>query len=107
MEKKGTTEGFPFDNQTLVFKILGKMFALTNVEGFESVNLKVNPEYGVELRDRYASILEAYHMNKVHWITVVMDGTVPDKLVKTLIDNSYDLVASGLTKSQKSTLSSK
>lgn len=107
MEKKGTTEGFPFDNQTLVFKILGKMFALTNVEGFESVNLKVNPEYGVELRDRYASILEAYHMNKVHWITVVMDGTVPDKLVKTLIDNSYDLVASGLTRSQKSTLSSK
>ena len=83
------------------------MFALTNVEGFESVNLKVNPEYGVELRDRYASILEAYHMNKVHWITVVMDGTVPDKLVKTLIDNSYDLVASGLTRSQKSTLSSK
>ncbi len=107
MEKKGTTEGFPFDNQTLVFKILGKMFALTNVEGFESVNLKVNPEYGVELRDRYASILEAYHMNKVHWITVVMDGTVPDKLVKTLIDGSYDLVASGLTRSQKSTLSSK
>ena len=107
MEKKGTTEGFPFDNQTLVFKILGKMFALTNVEGFESVNLKVNPEYGVELRDRYTSILEAYHMNKVHWITVVMDGTVPDKLVKTLIDNSYDLVASGLTRSQKSTLSSK
>lgn len=83
------------------------MFALTNVEGFESVNLKVNPEYGVELRDRYTSILEAYHMNKVHWITVVMDGTVPDKLVKTLIDNSYDLVASGLTRSQKSTLSSK
>ena len=107
MEKKGTTEGFPFDNQTLVFKVLGKMFALTNVEGFESVNLKVNPEYGVELRDRYTSILEAYHMNKVHWITVVMDGTVPDKLVKTLIDNSYDLVASGLTRSQKSTLSSK
>ena len=83
------------------------MFALTNVEGFESVNLKVNPEYGVELRNRYTSILEAYHMNKVHWITVVMDGTVPDKLVKTLIDNSYDLVASGLTRSQKSTLSSK
>ena len=107
MEKKGTTEGFPFDNQTLVFKILGKMFALTNVEGFESVNLKVNPEYGVELRDRYTSILEAYHMNKVHWITVVMDGTVPDRLVKALIDGSYDLVVSGLTKSQKSTLSSK
>ena len=107
MEKKGTTEGFPFDNQTLVFKVVGKMFALTNVEGFESVNLKVNPEYGVELRDRYTSVLEAYHMNKKHWITVVMDGTVPDRLVKTLIDGSYDLVVSGLTKSQKSTLSSK
>ena len=73
LEKKGTTEGFPFDNQTLVFKVLGKMFALTNVEGFESVNLKVNPEYGVELRDRYTSVLEAYHMNKKHWITVVME----------------------------------
>ena len=83
------------------------MFALTNVEGFESVNLKVNPEYGVELRDRYTSVLEAYHMNKKHWITVIIDGTVPDRLVKTLIDGSYDLVVSGFTKSQKSTLSSK
>ena len=107
MEKKGTKEGFPFDNQTLVFKVVGKMFALTNVEGFESVNLKVNPEYGVELRDRYTSVLEAYHMNKKHWITVVMDGTIPDRLVKNLIDGSYNLVVSGLTKSQKSTLSSK
>lgn len=101
LAKKGTTEGFPFDNNTLVFKVMGKMFALTDVEAFEGVNLKVDPEYGVELRDRYSFVQEAYHMNKKHWITVVMDGAVPDKLVRGLVDDSYDLVVSGLTKSQK------
>ena len=82
------------------------MFALTDVEAFEGVNLKIDPENGVELRDRYSFVQEAYHMNKRHWITVVMDGAVPDKLMRGLVDNSYDLVVSGLTKSQKLTLKS-
>ncbi len=83
------------------------MFALTDVEAFEGVNLKVNPEYGAELRDRYAFVQQAYHMNKKHWITLVMDGTAPDKLIKGLIDDSYDLVVSGLSKSLKLTLKAK
>lgn len=80
---------------------MGKMFALTDLETFEGINLKVDPEHGAELRDKYRFVQSAYHMNKKHWITVVMDGVAPDKLVKALIDNSYDLVVSGLTKSQK------
>ena len=100
------TEAFPFDEHTLVFKVMGKMFALTDVDGFESVNLKVEPEEGVELRDKYSCVREAYHMNKKHWITVAMDGGVSDKLLRAWIDRSYELVASGLTKSQKLTLNS-
>ncbi len=107
LKKKRATEGFPFDNNTLVFKVMGKMFALADVEAFEGVNLKVNPEYGAELRDRYAFVQQAYHMNKKHWITVVMDGTAPDKLIKGLIDDSYELVVSGLPKSAKLALEGK
>ena len=83
---------------------MGKMFTLTDVEDFEGINLKVFPEEGVEIRDRYLSVKPAYHMNKKHWITVLMDGSVPDRLVKEWIDRSYGLVVSGLTKSQKSSL---
>lgn len=101
LSKKGVTEEFPFDNNTLVFKVMGKMFALTGVEDFEGISLKVDPEEGANLRERYPSVQPAYHMNKKHWITVVMDGLVPDKLVLGWIDQSYRLVASGLTKSQK------
>jgi predicted DNA-binding protein (MmcQ/YjbR family) len=104
--KKGVTEEFPFGSNTLVFKVMGKMFALTDVEEFDGVNLKVLPEDGAELRDRYTFVQEAYHMNKKHWITVVMSGAVPDKLMKGWIDNSYHLVISGLTKSQKLALGS-
>ncbi|MEJ0056056.1 MAG: MmcQ/YjbR family DNA-binding protein [Bacteroidota bacterium] len=104
--KKGVTEEFPFDSNTLVFKVMGKMFALTDVELFGGINLKVDPEEGAELRDQYSFIQAAYHMNKKHWITVVMENGVPDKLVKRLIDNSYDLVVEKLTKSQKLTLNS-
>lgn len=103
---KGVTEEFPFGEETLVFKVMGKMFALTDVESFSSVNLKVDPELGVELREKYDAVKPGYHMNKKHWITVMMDGSVPDKLVLQWIVNSYTLVASSLTKSQKLTLKS-
>jgi len=104
MAKKGVTEEFPFDASTLVFKVMGKMFALTDLESFEGVNLKVDPEEGAELRDRYVFVQPAYHMNKQHWVTVVMDGQVPDKLLQSWIDRSYDLVVKGLNRSQKLSL---
>jgi predicted DNA-binding protein (MmcQ/YjbR family) len=106
LSKKGVTEEFPFDERTLVYKVMGKMFVLTDIELFESLNLKVEPEKGEELRERYASVQPGYHMNKKHWITVLMDGSVPDKMVLQWVDNSYHLVASALTKSQKSALES-
>ena len=98
------TEEFPFDSNTLVFKVMGKMFALTDVDAFDAINLKVDPEEGAELREKYDAVQEAYHMNKKHWITVIIDGSVSDALLKEWIQKSYDLVASGLTKSQKLTL---
>lgn len=104
LAKKGVTEEFPFDEHTLVFKVMGKIFAITDLDEFEGINLKVDPEEGVELRDRYPSVQPAYHMNKRHWITVVMDGRVADRVIQSWIDRSYDLVVKGLTKSQKLTL---
>ena len=86
--KKGVTEEFPFDNQTLVFKVMGKVFALADVDLFTSVNLKCDPERAVELRERYDGIQPGYHMNKKHWNTVLMDGTIPDVHTKELIDHS-------------------
>ena len=73
------------------------MFALTDVESFESINLKCDPEKGVQLREQYSSVLPGYHMNKKHWITVVMDGSIGDRLIKEWIDHSYHLVASSLS----------
>ena len=98
LAKKGVTAEFPFDQETLVFKVMGKMFALTDVDYFVSVNLKCNPARAVELRDSNAGILPGYHMNKKHWNTVMTDGSVDDKLLNGLIDHSYDLVVAGLPK---------
>jgi predicted DNA-binding protein (MmcQ/YjbR family) len=96
-----TAEGFPFDEQTLVFKVGGKMFALADVNSFESINLKCLPETGVELRERYAGITPGYHMNKKHWITVKCNADVSRELVLELIRSSYELVVNSLTKKVK------
>lgn len=101
LSKKGVTEEFPFDETTLVFKVMGKMFALADVDAFTGINLKVDPEKGAELREQYAFVRPAYHMNKMHWMTVAMDGEAPHRLVQQWIDESYDLVVKKLTKSQK------
>lgn len=85
---------------------MGKMFALADVQDFTSINLKVDPETGIELRERYPSVSEGYHMNKKHWITVLIDGSVTDRLICQWIDDSYHLVVKGLTKKQKSALDS-
>jgi predicted DNA-binding protein (MmcQ/YjbR family) len=104
LTKKGTTEEFPFDNRTLVFKVGGKMFALTDVESFESINLKCDPERAIELREQYSAIIPGYHMNKKHWNTVVLDGSLRDSLIYSLIDDSYLLVAGSLPKKDREKL---
>ena len=104
LSKRGVTEGFPFDETTLVFKILGKMFALTNTEGEFSINLKCDPQKAIELREHYPSVKPGYHMSKKHWNTVVPDESIDDTLVYSWVDDSYDLVASKLTKAQKGLL---
>jgi predicted DNA-binding protein (MmcQ/YjbR family) len=101
LSKKGVTEHFPFDKDTLVFKVGGKMFALSSLDQWEkgkpSVNLKCNPDYAQELRAQYDDIKPAFHMSKVHWNTVVINSGVTDKFVKELIDDSYELVFKSLT----------
>lgn len=96
--KPGVTEGFPFDDKVLVFKVMNKMFALVDVDLFESANLKCDPERAVQLREQYDGIIPGYHMNKVHWNTVSTRGDVPDKLIIELIDHSYNLIVQGLSK---------
>ena len=98
LSKAGVTEETPFGPEVLVFKVMGKMFALTGVDSFERISLKVDPERGAELREQYTSVKPAWHMNKKHWINVLMDGAIPDKLVKKWIDDSYALVVAGLPK---------
>jgi len=90
--KDGVTESFPFGEDTLVFKTAGKIFALVNLDGDLSINLKCDPEFAIELRERYPSVTPGYHMNKKHWNTVSIDGSVPDKDVFSWIDHSYDLI---------------
>ncbi len=105
LSKKGVTEELPFDDVTLVFKVFGKIFALTGLDEIAlSVNLKCDPEKAIELREQYPCVKSGYHMNKTHWNTVAIDGSVPDKLIKEWIDNSYLLVAKKLTKTQKKDL---
>ena len=104
ISKKGVTEDFPFDETTLVFKVMGKMFALTDLEGELSINLKCDPEKAIELREIYSCVLPGYHMNKTHWNTVKIDGTVAANLITGWIDHSYELVVEKLTKKQKEEL---
>ena len=101
LSKKGVTEHFPFDEDTLVFKVGGKMFCLTSLKEWEkgnpSLNLKCNPERALELREQYEAVKPGYHMSKVHWNTVSVNSDVTQKLLIELINHSYDLVFSSLT----------
>lgn len=98
LSKKDVTESFPFDDVTLVFKVMGKMFALVNLDGDLSVNIKCDPEKAIEYREHYPSVLPGYHMDKKHWNTVMIDGTISDKLLKEWITDSYNLVIKKLPK---------
>ncbi len=102
LSKPGVTEDTPFGPDTLVFKVGGKLFALIDIEKFESVNLKCDPERAIELREQYLGIIPGYHMNKKHWNTVSFDGAVPDPLILELVDHSYQLVFQSLSKKQQS-----
>ena len=92
ISKKNATESFPFGDDTLVFKRDGKIFALVNLDGDLSINLKCDPAFALELRERYSSVIPGYHMNKKHWNTVYLDGSVPDKEIFSWIDHSYERV---------------
>ena len=99
LSKAHVTEEFPFDETTLVFKVAGKMFALTGLDDPEfKVNLKCDPDRSVMLREEYESIRPGWHMSKLHWNTVHVDGSFPDKFFLELVDHSYDLVVQGLPK---------
>jgi len=96
--KPVVTEEFPFDEVTLVFKVANKMFALTSLDKEFSINLKCDPEYAIELREQYPAVQPGYHMNKKHWNTVYVDGSIRDELLCEWIDQSYDLIVRSLTK---------
>ena len=95
LAKPWVTEGTPFGEDTLVFKVAGKMFALLSLDDVPPrANLKCDPDRALELRDRYEQVLPGYHMNKKHWNTVVLDGAIPNATIVEMIDHSYDLVQS-------------
>lgn len=95
---EGVTEEMPFGETTLVYKVLGKMFALTDIDSFSSINLKCQPEEAVELRERYPAVQPGYHMNKQHWNTILMDYSIADKLLLQWTKNSYELVVAKMPK---------
>jgi len=92
ISKKEATESFPFGEDTLVFKAAGKIFALVNLDGDLNINLKCDPALALELRERHSSVIPGYHMNKKHWNTVMLDGSVHDKDIFSWIDHSYNLI---------------
>jgi predicted DNA-binding protein (MmcQ/YjbR family) len=99
--KSAVTESFPFDESTLVFKVAGKMFLLTDLVDAFSMNVKNTPEKINELRELYPSVLPGYHMSKIHWNTVMIDGSISDNLLKQWIDESYDLIVAGFSRKEK------
>lgn len=103
LQKKGVTEGFPFDEVTLVFKVLNKMFCLLSLDK-NRVSLKNDPEKNVELRARFPAIIPGYHLNKQLWNTISLDGTISPELMTEMINTSYKLIVESLPKKKKETL---
>jgi len=101
LAKPGVTEDTPFDQNTLCFRIGNKIFAILDIDKFESVNLKCDPERAVLLREKYDGIRPGYHMNKKHWNTISCDGYLAASIVLELVDHSYALVYSSLPKKLK------
>jgi predicted DNA-binding protein (MmcQ/YjbR family) len=101
LSKKGVTESFPFDENTLVFKVGGKLFLLTDLVDAFSMNVKCEPDKALELREHYNCVTQGYHMNKKYWNTVLIDGSVSDDILHSWIDTSYNLVFDGLSRKDK------
>jgi predicted DNA-binding protein (MmcQ/YjbR family) len=106
LAKPGVTEGFPFGEETLVFKVGEKVFLLTGL-GDNSFNVKCDPEKAVELREQFSEVQPGYHMNKKHWNTVRTDGSLNNKQLKDMVDHSYDLVLAGLPKKLREEIAGK
>ncbi|MFZ4796863.1 MAG: MmcQ/YjbR family DNA-binding protein [Bacteroidia bacterium] len=104
MAKKGVEETFPFDEVTLVFKVMGKMFALTSLSEPNSVNLKCDPEKAIEFRANFGGVTPGFHMNKTHWNTVKFNEDVNDNFILEMVNDSYSLVVSSLTNKLKTEL---
>ena len=105
LTKPNVAEGTPFGADTLVFKVEKKIFALASLDDVPPrVNLKCDPERALDLRDRYEEVQPGYHMNKKHWNTVLLDGVIPEREIKKMIDHSYELVVQSLPKSKRETL---
>jgi len=104
LKKTGVTESLPFNEDSPVYKVIDKIFLIASLAPPISVNIKCDPEKAVELRERYPAVTPGYHMNKLHWNTVTFDNTIPDKLILNWIDDSYNLVVEGLSKSKKEQL---
>lgn len=102
--KNAVTEEFPFDADTLVFKVSGKMFALISLSDPTNVNLKCDPEQAILYRQEYTAVTPGYHMSKVHWNTVLFNEDVNDRLLLKMVDDSYLLVVSGLPKKVRDTI---
>jgi len=103
IQKKGVTESFPFNETTLVFKVMNKMFCLLGLDN-QRVSLKNDPDKNIELRAQFPAIYEGYHLHKQMWNTIELNGTVPSKLMAQMIDESYDLIVASLTKKLKEEL---
>lgn len=102
LKKPGASEDFPFDQTTLVFKVGGKMFALLGIHRQPlRINLKCDPLQAELLRERYPAVLPGYHMNKRHWNTLLLDGSIPTAEIRAMIDASYTLVVKGLPRSKR------
>ncbi len=101
LSKKQVTETFPFGEETLVFKVAGKIFLLAGLANPDRFNVKCDPERAVSLREEYEEVQPGYHMNKTHWNTVFMNGRLSDSQLKQMVDHSYDLIVASLPKKQQ------
>jgi predicted DNA-binding protein (MmcQ/YjbR family) len=105
LEKKSTTESFPFGETTLVFKVKGKMFLLIGLDNIPlQFNVKCDPEKAEELRETYSAVIPAFHMNKKHWNTIILNGQLNAKQIREMIDESYELVVRSLSVSERKKL---
>jgi predicted DNA-binding protein (MmcQ/YjbR family) len=102
ISKRGVEETLPFGPDTLVFKVMGKVFLLTGLDSdVLEFNVKCDPEKAIELREKYSCVIPGFHMNKKHWNTIIADQSVSDKQLIEWIDHSYELVVKGLTKAEQ------